>query len=403
MAKYYPFGGTTYNLGTSIGSTDTSIILSSFLEPVTGVPYTMVLLNTDIAFGTIAPKTTSSEFISFTGITQNANGSATLTGVTRGLAKKYPFTTDAAYKLPHSGQSQFIISDAPQVFQEYVSNVNDQTVGGIKTFSVSPLVPTGGTGTQAANATDIANAISGATGTATNLVFGTVKLSVAAVSGPNPIAVGDNDPRIVTTGISGGIIGFTSTTARQSSVLLTQHALVVGGGAGATPTPLASLGTTTTVLHGNASGDPTYGAVVLTTDVSGVLPVANGGQVSYTNGTTTKNAADASTTQNIAHGLGRVPKKVKIHCSVFTFNASNSGFQGFADTIYNGTTQSSQSIYGSNTTSISTDNSFTLNTNSASGATQIGVVTFDATNIIITWTKTGSPTGNYQLLWEAEG
>ena len=38
-----------------------------------------------------------------------------------------------------------------------------------------------------------------------------------------------------------------------------------------------SAGTTTTVLHGNAAGVPTYGAVVLTTDVSGILPLANGG------------------------------------------------------------------------------------------------------------------------------
>jgi hypothetical protein len=38
-----------------------------------------------------------------------------------------------------------------------------------------------------------------------------------------------------------------------------------------------TLGTVTTVLHGNASGAPTYGAVTLTTDVTGTLPVANGG------------------------------------------------------------------------------------------------------------------------------
>jgi hypothetical protein len=58
--------------------------------------------------------------------------------------------------------------------------------------------------------------------------------------------------------------------------LLTQNALILGGGAGATPSAMASLGTTTTVLHGNAAGAPTFGAVVLTTDVSGILPLANG-------------------------------------------------------------------------------------------------------------------------------
>ena len=40
---------------------------------------------------------------------------------------------------------------------------------------------------------------------------------------------------------------------------------------------MASLGTTTTVLHGNAAGAPTFGAVSLTADVTGTLAVANGG------------------------------------------------------------------------------------------------------------------------------
>src|SRR3990167_2266835 len=55
---------------------------------------------------------------------------------------------------------------------------------------------------------------------------------------------------------------------------ITDHALVVGNG-GADVSALASLGTATTVLHGNASADPTFGAVALATDVSGDLPFAN--------------------------------------------------------------------------------------------------------------------------------
>jgi len=78
-------------------------------------------------------------------------------------------------------------------------------------------------------------------------------------------------------GTSGGIPYFSSGSAWSSSGALTNHALVLGGGTGGAPTPMASLGTTTTVLHGNASGAPTFGAVSLTADVSGVLPVANGG------------------------------------------------------------------------------------------------------------------------------
>jgi Repeat of unknown function (DUF5907) len=74
---------------------------------------------------------------------------------------------------------------------------------------------------------------------------------------------------------SGGILYWASTATCGSSALLTANALMVGGGAGTAPAVLGSLGTTTTVLHGNASGLPTFGAVALATDVSGNLPVAN--------------------------------------------------------------------------------------------------------------------------------
>lgn len=392
---YYPAGGSTYTLNSSIGSTDTSITLQSFTEPVSGVPYTMVLLNTSIAYGTIGPRTSSSEFISFTGITQNASGTATLTGVTRGLAKKYPFTTSSTFKLPHAGQSQFILSDAPQVFNKFVSIENDETIAGIKTFSSSPLVPTGGTGTQAANATDIANAISGASGTATNLVAGTTKLSVAAAVPSNPIAVGNNDPRVTTPLVVS--LGGTGKTS------LTTNTLLAGGTTSTGVLQQVGAGTSVQVLHGNASGLPTFSAVVLTTDVSGILPAANGGTGAtslpfsglFRNGDTTKNAADASTTQNIAHGLGVVPKFVTIRAVA----ATNANLL-VSETFYNGTTQSSVSGYLPGA-SITVSNSFVLNAAALAG-TQTGAVTFDATNIIITWTKASSPTGTYTLVWTAQ-
>ena len=88
-------------------------------------------------------------------------------------------------------------------------------------------------------------------------------------------------------GTSGGIPYFNGATTWASSGALTANAIVLGGGAGAAPAPLASLGTTTTLLHGNAAGAPTFGAIVnaditnatidLTAKVTGVLPVANGG------------------------------------------------------------------------------------------------------------------------------
>lgn len=102
----------------------------------------------------------------------------------------------------------------------------------------------------------------------------TISTFLYSPTGGIPVSSGGTG---LTSGTSGGILGFIGTTTIASSVLLTNHALIVGGGAGATPVPLASLGTATTVLHGNATGNPTFGAVNLTSDVSNILPFANGG------------------------------------------------------------------------------------------------------------------------------
>jgi hypothetical protein len=84
-----------------------------------------------------------------------------------------------------------------------------------------------------------------------------------------------------------------------STSALTQYGVVYGSTTSAMST--TSAGTSTQVLHGNASGAPTWGAVALTTDVSGTLPVGNGGTgvatltgLAYGNGTSAFTAASAA-------------------------------------------------------------------------------------------------------------
>lgn len=113
--------------------------------------------------------------------------------------------------------------------------------------------------------------------------------SLFGVTGSGTAALG-----ITTTGTSGGIPYFSSTTALSSSALLTANALVLGGGAATAPVALGSLGSTTTVLHGNAAGAPTFGAVSLTADVSGILPIANGGT----------NSGATATAGGVSYGTG---------------------------------------------------------------------------------------------------
>lgn len=111
-------------------------------------------------------------------------------------------------------------------------------------------------------------------------------------------------------GTSGGIPYFSSTSTMASSGALTANTLLLGGGAGASPTSLGA-GTTTTVLHGNASGAPSYSAIVnaditnstidLATKVTGLCAITNGcnnvssqtsGGILYNNGTQNTSSAN---------------------------------------------------------------------------------------------------------------
>lgn len=100
--------------------------------------------------------------------------------------------------------------------------------------------------------------------------------SIGTMSGAGaylvPVGMGGTG---ITSGTSGGIPYFASSSTLASSAALTANRIVLGGGAGVAPTVLGSLGTTSTLLHGNAAGAPSFGAVALATDVSGTLQAAN--------------------------------------------------------------------------------------------------------------------------------
>lgn len=68
----------------------------------------------------------------------------------------------------------------------------------------------------------------------------------------------------LSSGTSGGVPYFNSGTTMASSAALAANQLVLGGGAGAAPATLGSLGTTAQVLIGNGSGAPSFGAVSTT-------------------------------------------------------------------------------------------------------------------------------------------
>jgi len=78
--------------------------------------------------------------------------------------------------------------------------------------------------------------------------------------------------RVTITAPSGMTVNGANVVTASSA--LTANGLVLGNG-GVGVVPLGSLGTASTVLHGNPSGPPTFGPVALATEVSGRLPYAN--------------------------------------------------------------------------------------------------------------------------------
>ena len=181
----------------------------------------------------LTPSSATTGAITLAGTLNPSNGGTGLTSYTTGNMI-YASATNVLSKLPigTSGQILSVVSGAPSWITVSgtgtVTSVGQTFTGGLISIAGSPVT-----------------------------AAGTLALTVA--------------------GTSGGVVYFDSGSTWASSAALTQYALVLGGGAAAAPVSLASTGTATTVLHGNASGAPTFGAVSLTADVTGTLPVANGG------------------------------------------------------------------------------------------------------------------------------
>ena len=150
---------------------------------------------------------------------------------------------------------------------------------GVPALTITPVLGVAGTSTGTLGLSGIT---SGAVTITPQAAAGTVTFTLPNASGtpaisvPTPLALSATTGAVSWSGLtSGGVLYASGTTSVASSALLTANAIVLGGGAGAAPAALGSLGTTTTVLHGNAAGAPTFGAVNLAADVTGNLPVTN--------------------------------------------------------------------------------------------------------------------------------
>jgi hypothetical protein len=215
-----PVAGKSYTLyGSGVSASDTTVTLTSFTIPVSGTLYNMTHFgDTASATGyvTIEPgSATKQEFVSFTGITQNSDGTATLTGVQRGLAPVFPYTASTTYAKAHAGGSVVAISNPPQLYEAIYSYIDNATTSGAVDSSgtVKGLVEVA-TGQEAASST----IIGGGNTTAPLVLTTTISTSSSPTSG-RVVPVTNNDGNIdgsFIQGVSGAT--FTGTTTFNAPI-----------------------------------------------------------------------------------------------------------------------------------------------------------------------------------------
>lgn len=122
----------------SVAPTDTTIRITPYPVDLDGNNLVMTDFGS-LGYFTIDPKISGyEEIISFTGITNNGDGTATLTGLTRDLQSKYPYTGTGTGK-SHGSGAIIVFSDNPQIFGRFAGKDNDETITGNWTFNTAPV------------------------------------------------------------------------------------------------------------------------------------------------------------------------------------------------------------------------------------------------------------------------
>lgn len=450
----------SFNLaGSGCISGATSITLNSMLQIDGVTPVTMTNFG-DKGFATIEPgNSTREEQISFTGIVQNSNGTATLTGVSHVLFVS-PYTETSGTNMSHPGGVTLVISNTSGFYNRFANKEDDETIDGSWTFSTtSPTIPTATSGDihEAASIEYVNDiAISGAPN-ATTSVKGIVQLATQA----------QIDAK-TGTGSTGAALVSTPTEAR--STLLSDYVADTGTANTyvITPAPAVSAYTTGQIfsfkaLHANTSASTlnvnALGAKTIKNTKAGDL-VANDillGQivvveydgtnfqmVSTSGNLQAKTLQSATTIVDVsaatAPSSGQILtatsstaatwqpplntlKGVYSSGTTTRSTATASGTQAIAhglgttplwfnvsamNTIANNNV-SMAVAYGANTISYNTAPGGTFGSSSATftvyndnaGNSYTGTLSADATNINIVWGKSGTPSNTVQILWQA--
>lgn len=123
-----------YHLYTGESGTATTARITPYPTDLDGVKLTMTDFGTTPTV-TIDPGLKNIEEIeSFTGITDNGDNTATLTGLSRDLASKYPYTT-AGTGRTHGSGATIVFGNNPQIYGRLAALENPNTWSAVQTFA----------------------------------------------------------------------------------------------------------------------------------------------------------------------------------------------------------------------------------------------------------------------------
>lgn len=127
QAQFYTLAGSGVSMGAS------TLTLQSFKD-IDGVNLTITDFGTR-GYMTLEPGSgTLEESISFTGVTQNGNGTATLTGVSS-VGFKAPYTVTANVAKSHAGGVKAVLTNTAGFYNEFVAKNDDSTITQTVTFT----------------------------------------------------------------------------------------------------------------------------------------------------------------------------------------------------------------------------------------------------------------------------
>lgn len=327
--SFFPVQAQNFKLqgaGVAIGAT--TVKLTSFTQ-IDGTLLTMADFGSK-GYLTVEPGVGNEEQISFTGVTQNSDGTATLSGVSC-VSMVSPYTEVSGFCAVHVGGTVAILTNTSGFYSQFPIKSNAESITGTWTFAVasyprvdnSAVLPS----TDAMLATKkyvdgvaIAGAAISGTGT-----LGISRLSTAAVVATSPIVVGDNDTRVPTQGENDALAG-TRGTPNSTNKFVTDG-------------DTSTTGTTQWVARYSGTGILTVATTPTnTTDATSKAYVDGMTYIPrWIAGTTPSLGPVTATTvlSVLTHNLGYMPRSVGINAS-FQAGANGGGtpVDGWGEILY---------------------------------------------------------------------